>query len=66
VCVCEIYIYMHRKLKLLAAALPEQKDNRFLFENLVCFRVLELYVQQMFSLPRTESTANCYWIIISF
>jgi hypothetical protein len=34
VCVCE----MHQNLKLLAAALPEEKDYRFLFENLVCFR----------------------------
>jgi hypothetical protein len=35
VCVCE----MHQNMKLLAAALPEQKDYRFLFENLVCSRL---------------------------
>jgi hypothetical protein len=29
---------MHQNLKLLAAALPEQKDYRFIFENLVCSR----------------------------
>jgi hypothetical protein len=63
VCVRE----MHQNLKLLAAALLEQKDYRFVFENLVCRRQSQNCLLHRCSKlnDQDRSTANCCWRITS-